>query len=213
MQQLHGALIALFAVLALATGAPCFAQAAKDPLFETLAGALDKARKDGVDALAPGGFAAAQEAYQAATKDQERGRNLDRIHARLSEGMTALEGAASAAARAREQLSAAVKTREDAVAAQAATLGGEPWQKGEARFREAMVANERGDAANAHKRAAEADVLLRDAELVAIKGGVLNEARGLIARAEEAKVGKRAPRSLDAAKRHLANAEAEIQRN
>ena len=56
-------------------------------------------------------------------------------------------------------------------------------------------------------------MLLRDAELIAIKGGMLNEARALIAQADEAKVEKFAPRSLQAAKRHLADAEQEIQRN
>jgi outer membrane protein OmpA-like peptidoglycan-associated protein len=56
-------------------------------------------------------------------------------------------------------------------------------------------------------------VLLRDAELIAIKGGILDEARALIAQADEAKVAKFAPRSLQAAKRYLAEAEQTIQRN
>jgi OOP family OmpA-OmpF porin len=56
-------------------------------------------------------------------------------------------------------------------------------------------------------------VLMREAELIAIKGGILDEARTLIAQADEAKVGKLAPRSLGAAKRYLAEAEQELQRN
>jgi outer membrane protein OmpA-like peptidoglycan-associated protein len=56
-------------------------------------------------------------------------------------------------------------------------------------------------------------VLLREAELIAIKGGILDEARALIAQADEAKVGKLAPRSLQAAKRYLAQADQELQRN
>ena len=66
---------------------------------------------------------------------------------------------------------------------------------------------------NAQRRAAEAEVLLRDVELTAIKSGLLNEARALIAKAEEAKVERFAPRSLQAARRHLADAEQELQRN
>ena len=54
---------------------------------------------------------------------------------------------------------------------------------------------------NAQRRAAEAEVLLRDVELVAIKGGILNDARALIAQADEAKVERWAPRTLQAAKR------------
>ena len=42
----------------------------------------------------------------------------------------------------------------------------------------------------------------------AIKGGILNEARALIAQADEAKVARFAPRTLQSAKRHLAEAEA-----
>ena len=76
-----------------------------------------------------------------------------------------------------------------------------------------MRENESGDCPNAQKRAAEAEVLLREAELIAIKGGILNEARALIAQADEAKVASFAPRTLQAAKRHLAEAEQEIQRN
>ena len=76
-----------------------------------------------------------------------------------------------------------------------------------------MAENEQNDTKNAQRRAAEAEVLLREAELIAIKGGILNEARALIAQADEAKVGKLAPRSLQAAKRYLAEAEQEIQRN
>ena len=76
-----------------------------------------------------------------------------------------------------------------------------------------MSENETGDARNAQKRAAEAEVLLREVELTAIKNGMLSETRALIAQADEAKVERWAPRSLAAAKRHLADAEQEIQRN
>jgi OmpA-OmpF porin, OOP family len=189
------------------------AQAAQDIDSAGLAAALDKARSEQVDALAPTSFAAAVEARDAAVKDAGRGRNADKVRARVQEGEAALRRATTAAAAARQLLGSVIKAREDALAAEAPKFASQAWQKAAERFRDAMEANEKNDTKNAQRRAAEAEVLLREAELIAIKGGILDEARSLIARADEAKVGKLAPRSLQAAKRYLAEADQEIQRN
>jgi OOP family OmpA-OmpF porin len=189
------------------------AQAAQDLDTAALSAALDKARAEQVDALAPRNFAAAVQAHDAAAKDAARGRNAERVRTRVQEGEAALRRATTAAAAARQLLGSVIKAREDALAAESPKFAAEAWQKADERFREAMTENEQNDTKNAQRRAAEAEVLLRDAELIAIKGGILNEARALIAQADEAKVGKLAPRSLQAAKRYLAEAEQEIQRN
>jgi len=200
-----------FVILFLAlTGA---AQAAQDIDAAALGAALDKARTEQVDALAPTSFAAAVEAQQAAVKDAARGRKADKVRARVQEGEAALRRATTAAAAARQLLSSVIKAREDALTAQAPKFAAQSWQKADERFREAMKENEQNDAKNAQRRAAEAEVLLREAELIAIKGGILDEARALIAQADEAKVAKFAPRSLQAAKRYLAQADQELQRN
>lgn len=190
---------------------PGAAQGARDPLFETLSAAIEQARTE--RALAPNSYSEAVEALQDATRDAERGRSPERIHSRLAEGVAAIEAARKFAAAARESLGSIVKTREDALAADAPKLAGELWERAARRFQDAMIANERNDLQTAQRRAAEAEVLLRDAELTAIKGAVLNEARALIAKAEEEKVERAAPRSLQAAKRYLADAEREIQLN
>ena len=206
MSCLRG-IVVLFLAL---TGA---AHAAQDIDAAALAAALDKARSEHVDALAPTNFAAAVEAQQAAVKDAAKGRNADKVRARVQEGEAALRRATTAAAAARQLLSSVIKAREDALAAEAPKFAGQSWQKADERFREAMKENEKNDTKNAQRRAAEAEVLLREAELIAIKGGILDEARALIAQADEAKVGKLAPRSLQAAKRYLAQADQELQRN
>jgi outer membrane protein OmpA-like peptidoglycan-associated protein len=202
---------ALLAAL-LAFSAPAFGQT-KDPLFATLSAALEKARTEQVDALAPGGYRKAIEAYEGAMKDAERARNPERIRKQLSEGVAALEGANKSAAATRETLRTALAARNDAITAGAPKHAAEQWLKAATRFNEAAIAMERGDTKGATRRGAESEVLLRDAELSAIKGGILNEARALIAQAEAAKVEKTAPRSLQAAKRHLAQAEQEITGN
>lgn len=189
------------------------ARAAQDMDAAALAAAIERARSEQIDVLAPKGFAEAVAAHDSAAKDAARGRNAERIRTRIQEGEAALQRATTAASAARRLLGAAIKAREDAVAAEAPKYAPQAWPKAAERFQQAMMENEQGDARNAQRRAAEAEVLLRDAELVAIKGGILNEARTLIAQADEAKVEKFAPRSLTAAKRHLAEAEQEIQRN
>jgi len=206
VSALRGLLILLLAL----TGV---ARAAQDIDAAALAAAIEKARSEQVDALAPTNFAAAVEAQQAAVKDAEKGRKADKVHAKVQEGEAALSRATTAAAGARQLLGTVIKAREDALTAEAPKFAGQSWQKADERFREAMTANEKNDTKNAQKRAAEAEVLLREAELIAIKGGILDEARALIAQADEAKVAKYAPRSMQAAKRYLAQADQEIQRN
>lgn len=201
----------LFATL-LALSHPALSQA-KDPLFATLSAALEKARGAQVDALAPGGYRKAIEAYENAMKDAERSRSPERIRKQLTEGIAALEAANKSAAAARETLRTALAARNDALTAGASKNAAEQWQKAATRFNEAAIAMERGDLKTAQRRGAESEVLLREVELSAIKGGILNEARALIAQAEAEKVEKSAPRSLQAAKRHLAQAEQEITAN
>jgi OmpA-OmpF porin, OOP family len=187
--------------------------AAQDSPLANLAAALEARRGEQVEILAPRSFAAAAEAYEVALKDSERGRSPERISKRVAEGEAALKRATEAAAAARQLLGTVIKTREDALRAQAPKYAGELWTRGAERFRDAMVENETGDMKNAQRRGAEAEVLLREAELNAVKGSVLNEARALIAQADEARVDRFAPRTLQAAKRYLLEAEQEIQRN
>ncbi len=200
----------VFAFLSLAAG-PASAATSSDAA--ALAAAVEKARAEQLDALAPRTFAAAVQASQNATREAERGRAPERIAARIQEGEAALQKARSVADAARQTLAGVIKTRQDALVADAPRFAADAWQKANDRFLQAMRENESGDIPGAQKRAAEAEVLLREAELIGIKGGILNEARNLIAQADQAKVSRYAPRTLESAKRHLAQAEQEIQRN
>jgi OOP family OmpA-OmpF porin len=186
---------------------------ARDPQLDALKAAIDKGRTEHLDALSPTYFADAVEAYEAALKDQERGRNPERIKASLTKGTTALANATSVAATVQKELASPYRAREDAISAEAPRFAGEAWQKAATRFNDATIRVEKDDLKGAQKRGAESEVLLRDAELIAIKGKILNEARGLIAKADEAEVEKFSPRTLQAAKRYLNDAEQEINRN
>lgn len=198
------------ALLCLAAGP---ALAAADTDAAALAAAVEKARTEQLDVLAPRAFGTAVQASLNATKEAERGRGAEKIAARVQEGQAALQKARTVAQSARQTLGGVIKTREEALIAEAPKFAPEAWAKASERFLQAMRENESGDLPNAQRRAAEAEVLLRDVELLGIKGGILNEARNLIAQADEAKVARYAPRTLQSAKRHLAEAEQEIQRN
>src|SRR4029078_5694771 len=104
--------------------------------------AMDRARGDHVDALAPTSFAAAVEAQQAAVKDAAKGRKADKGSAKIQEGEAALSRATTAAAGARQLLGSVIKAREDALAAEAPKFAGQSWQKADQRVRQAMKENE-----------------------------------------------------------------------
>src|SRR5688500_8588343 len=183
-------------MLCLATGQALGASNSDAAAF---AAAVEKARAEQLDMFAPKAFAAAVQASQAASREAERGRAAEKVASRVQEGQTALQRARSVADGARQTLGGVIKTREDAIAAGAPKLSGEVWTKAAERFQQAMRENESGDMQGAQKRAAEAEVLLRDAELIAIKGGILNEARARNAQGDAAKVAKFAPSRLQIA--------------
>ena len=183
------------------------------PELQELKAALDKARAERIDVLSPNNFAQALQAYEAAEKDAERGRNPDRVRGNVAKANEALASATSAAATARTELAGPFRALEDALTAEAPRYAPEAWERAAQRFREAANRIERNDLRNAQRRGAESEVLLRDAELLAIKNKMLNEVRALIAKADETKVERYAPRTLQAAKRYLAEAEQEISRN
>jgi OOP family OmpA-OmpF porin len=204
----------LAACASLAIGIPAYAQDADlSAALTSQRSALDAARKEQVDVLSPKNFAAAVATLSEAQTALEKNRKPEKIREVLTESERALAQARTAAGTARTALATALKTRDDAVAAQAPEHAGEVWTKAAERFADAAMKVERGDVSGGQRRAAEADVLLRDAELAGIKGVILGEARALIAKADEAKVGEFAPRSLSAAKKYLAQGEQEIARN
>lgn len=185
----------------------------KEQIFGRVRAAFAQADKDEVDAYAPRSYAKATELLQDAERDFDKGRKLQNVQKKLAESEQALITAQGFAATARKELSTVIRTRADAAAANAARFAAEAWTKGDERFTEAVGRIERSDAEGARRRGAEAEVLLRDAELLAIKADILGEARSLTAQADERKVGEFAPRSLESAKRLLAQADQELTRS
>jgi outer membrane protein OmpA-like peptidoglycan-associated protein len=185
----------------------------KDALFGAQRTALATAQKDQVDVLSPNNFSQAALALTEAEKVYDKTRKLEKIREQLTRSETALAQAIKTAQSARTALATPLKARDDAVAAQAAKFAADAWKRAAERFAEAASQVEKGSIPNAQKRGAEAEVLLRDAELLGIKGGILGEAQALIAKADAAKVADLAPRSLGAAKKYLQQADLEVTRS
>lgn len=189
------------------------AQTSDESLFAGVRAAFAQAKQDQTDAYAPRTYAKAAELLQKAEQDFAKGRKRDSVQKTLAESEQTLIAAQNFAATARKELNTVIKTRADALAADTPKFAAEAWRKGDERFTEAVSRIERNEVEGARRKGAEAEVLLRDAELLAIKADILGEARSLIAQADEKEVGEFAPRSLDAAKRFLAQADAELTRS
>ena len=201
------------ALLALSASAWAQALPPRDELFGSQRLAIESARANQVDVLAPSLFAQAVRSLSDAEADYEKARKLDRIRDKVSQSESTLAQAEKIAQTARTALATPLKARDDAVAAQAERFAPDAWAAAAARFAEAAGRVEKNDVVGAQRRGAEAEVLLRDAELAAIKGGILGEAQALIAKAEEQDVADFAPRTLAAAKKLVQQADLETTRS
>lgn len=210
-QSWFRASVVIFAAFTLSPAS--WGQATGNADVDALNKAFEAARAQQVDVLSPNGYAKAAQGALDAAKDAQNQKAAEKIRARVSESRATLDAATAAAAETRNLLASVIQARADAVTAEAPKYATEAWTKAAERFREAASESEKKDTKDALKRAAEAEVLLRDCELLAIKGRLLGDAHALIAKADEAKVGKVAPRTLNAARKYLADAEQEINRN
>jgi OmpA-OmpF porin, OOP family len=114
-------------------------------------------------------------------------------------------------------LQTVIKAYDDALTAgadksQDKTLN-EAWRKADQRFKSAVNEVEGNDLDDARKKGAEAEVMLRDVELAAIKNTVLGAARTLIAKGRENKLSDVVPRSFAVAEQQLNLAEQQLSRN
>ncbi len=189
------------------------AQGLRDTLFAEADGLLEGARNANAALLAPRLFADGLEAYADAETDLQRGRNLDRIRSRLAIAVSAFLNAAEASEIASITLAAVIKTRDDALRAEADSFAAELWTDAEEMFGGATRRLESGNIRGARVRADEAEVQYREAELTAIKAQYLNQTRVLLAQADRARVPRYAPITFEKATTLLAQAEQELNNN
>jgi OmpA-OmpF porin, OOP family len=189
------------------------AQDLRQTLFQEAERALAAAREANAPLLAPQAFERGMAGYSDAESDLERGRNMDRIRARLQAAMEAFGEAERAAGIAALTLAPAIKTREDAISARAESFAADEWSAAEREFDGAARRLEAGDLRGARRRAESAEALYRDAELAAIKAQYLSQTRALLAQAQQARVSRFAPLTLARAESLLEQAERELSDN
>ncbi len=200
---LRACVACLFASLAVAQAAD---------LQAPLRASLDKARAARAELLAPRAYLKAGATLKDLEKDIDSNARPDRLQRKQAEAQQAIDKTQQVIVQSNKTLQTVIKAYDDAVAAGAPTSQGEAWVKAEQRFKQAVAEVESDDLDDARSRGAEAEVLLRDVELQAIKHNVLHEARDLIAKAQEAKVPEFAPRSFAVAQQQLALADQQLTR-
>jgi OmpA-OmpF porin, OOP family len=192
---------------------PALTQEPRDTLFRDTDARLDEARAANAELLAPESFERGMERYEAAEQDLARGRSVERIRAELAEASKQFERAIESSEIARVTLAALLKTRDDALNADAPTFATDLWEDAERAFGSAAWRLESGEVRDARASADQAEGLYRDAELTAIKAQYLSQTRAILAEAEQARVPRYAPVTFARAQALLRQAETQLNEN
>jgi outer membrane protein OmpA-like peptidoglycan-associated protein len=168
---------------------------------------LNEAKAAQADVLSPDIFSRAAKKFGEAQEDFKRNRGIGDIDKKLRETDADFNQAAQNARLAKTAFAKLLQARDEALKANAPEYAKESYASGDQFFKEAMRKLETGDMTNAKKRGEEAERLLRDAELQAIKTSTIGSVRALTAKAQEAKVDKLAPLSFGRSQALLIDAE------
>ncbi|MGA7105528.1 MAG: OmpA family protein [Candidatus Deferrimicrobiaceae bacterium] len=164
------------------------------------------ARKDQVNALSPTWFAKAETSLNGAKKGLARGESLSEILQNVAVGRAQLQQAGEMAKVSKATLPDAIKARDLAMGA-GATEFGRDFAEVEDSFLDLTKAIENNDLDWARRHQGRVVNAFDQLELRAIKEKTLGEARGLIEKAEREGAKKLAPKTLEVAKRKLAEAD------
>ncbi|MFZ5432257.1 MAG: OmpA family protein [Calditrichota bacterium] len=172
--------------------------------------ALNVARMDQVDILAPTNFGKAQKAYDDAKNYSLRGKPEDQTAAKLREAMQLLLAAEETARSVELNVPLLLEARAAALSTGADTLSGDSWKKAEQRFSTIITNIERDKPDLARKDENDAAALYKVARRDALRSQVLGETRGLINEAQKRKGDKLTPTLLLRAEQAAGRAEAAL---
>ncbi len=188
-------------------------EAIKTSLFKDATESMQNAKKNQADVLSPNNFAKAMDFYQEAEKDFQQGRNLEDIRRKLKAAIAYFGRANEVRKLAEVTFVSTIKSRNDAINADAPTYAAKEWEEAEKKFAEAAGKLEDGNVNSAKRKAAEAETEYRKAELNAIKTNYLQETWQLLEQAQKMKVKDRAPKTLARAQDLVQRAEKELNEN
>ena len=211
MSRRAGFAASLLTLLLLAPQA--FADDLKTSLFRTAEEARATAAEVDARLLAPRTWVKAEKLFDRAEAAYGRNGNIERIRKDLVAAEQTYRVAIQKSEMARTALGSLIKTRSDALSARAPELYPDRWSEADERFKIAMVELERGDLKLAKRRSGEAETVIRQLELDAIKADLLTPTRTLIADAKRLRVHRTAPVTYARAQALLAEADKELTEN
>lgn len=182
-------------------------------LFEGVNRTMKEAKETQADVLSPRNYEEGMEAYKAAQKGYadegeiaEIKEDIDKAEKNFAE---AIENTKVSAVMFTQALSA----RKDAMNAEANKFSNDLWKDAEEEMKDAAIQMEKGDAGDAKEKAKTATNMYRESELESIKANYLANAKKLVAKADDDKVHKSAPKTLTEAKDLINQAERELVEN
>ncbi len=182
-------------------------QVNKRALFQSAQTAIEEAKSDQAELLAPRTLEKAVEKLDEAQRDFERGENLNKIRKKLDEAVAAARHAREIAQMGLLAFKTLLPAREAAYKANAQQLAPDLLREAERYFTDAVKVLEYGDLNEAKQRGARAEEKYREAELVAIKAALLGKARQLHEEARNQKCDEFAPLTYGEAEAYLLEAE------
>lgn len=176
----------------------------KARVFQRVTDLLNEAKAEQADLLSPTTFAKAAQEYEQASKDFDRGKNVQK---KIGEVKTMLESAIENAKLARITLPHLLQAREDALEANATEFAKAAYDKAEMLFYETTTTLEKGSLDKAKEKALVTEKLFREAELLAIKASIIGNAKLRLQQSQEQDVHKFAAITFKNAATLLADAE------
>ena len=173
---------------------------------------LQEAKADQVNVLSPTWYARAVSSHASAKQGLEKGVELSKILDNIAKGRAELQQAGVVALRSRDQLSDAIAGRKAAQAVNAQQFT-KAYADVESDFLKLTKAMDDSDFSYARSRQKAVGDRYRELELRAISNAAVGDVRQLMAKAEQMKVDKIAPKSYAEARQSLAEAEAFISEN
>ncbi len=158
---------------------------AKDKFFADYEAIVNKMQADNGEVLSPENYKKAIELFEEANKAYEQKESTREIREMLEECASYARKASEVIKMAHITLASTIEARDAAIEAQAALYATQLWEEAEEVFTRATENLEDNDVEDARDYGLEAEQLFRQAELLAIKNGILGEARDAIAVARD----------------------------
>ena len=177
-------------------------------LFSETDKLLAQVQAEQANLLSPTNFKNAMNKYNEAEKKFKQGKQIKDIERKLSEAKKALEKCLEVAKLGKVIFESNLKSREDALKANAPEYSKEIYETAESEFVSAAKKLERGDVKNVKKKIPKIDNLYNQAELNAIKVSIIGNVRNLLKEAKDIEAHKYAPITYANTQKFLNEAEA-----